>query len=432
MVINRLLNQDDASLTIAIYRILFGLLMCISLLRFMYEGWIEACYLSTDFHFTYQYFSWVKPSIHLNTMYCLVACGCILAIMIAIGFLYRFAIISFFFLFTYLELIEKSWYLNHYYFVSIIAFLLCFIPADNALALNRKGRKALASTYANVLRLQIAIVYFYAGLAKLRSDWLLEAQPLKTWLKTKTDIPFIGQWFAYEETAYLFSYGGAIYDLSIPFLLYYSKTRPLALIAVIGFHVMTAILFPIGMFPWIMIAGSLIFITDAEWKKHLKITGLATSLVKAPKAPNWILFVLGIHFIIQLFLPARRFFYPENQLWTERNYRFGWNVMLAEKTGRTKFKITDLSNGKTWVEYPKDELTIIQNKQMSYQPDMIWQYANHLAKQYADKGVDSVSVFVDCFVSFNGRPATRYLPSTLDLNKITIDEVYDHVLPAPE
>ena len=110
------------------------------------------------------------------------------------------------------------------------------------------------------LKLLVAIVYFYAGLAKLNTDWLFRAMPLKIWLPSKYDLPIIGNnlmqqdWFYYAM-----SWGGAIYDLTIPFLLFYRKTRLLAFLLVLFFHIFTRVLFPIGMFPYIMIVSSLIY-----------------------------------------------------------------------------------------------------------------------------------------------------------------------------
>ena len=103
------------------------------------------------------------------------------------------------------------------------------------------------------------MVYFFAGVAKLNFDWLIEAQPLKIWLPAQSHLPMIGPFLEMEVTAYFFSWFGAIYDLTIPFLLLMNRTRPWAYAAVVVFHVMTRILFPIGMFPFIMIGATLIF-----------------------------------------------------------------------------------------------------------------------------------------------------------------------------
>ncbi len=43
-----------------------------------------------------------------------------------------------------------------------------------------------------LLRAQLGLVYFFAGFAKLNADWLLSAEPLRTWLPVHADAPLIG------------------------------------------------------------------------------------------------------------------------------------------------------------------------------------------------------------------------------------------------
>jgi hypothetical protein len=100
----------------------------------------------------------------------------------------------------------------------------------------------------DALKLLVFILYFYAGLAKLNSDWFLQALPLKIWLPARNDMPLIGRLFNQEWVPYVFSWFGCIYDLTIVFLLLNQKTRVFAYLTVVAFHLMTALLFPIGMF----------------------------------------------------------------------------------------------------------------------------------------------------------------------------------------
>ena len=63
-----------------------------------------------------------------------------------LGYRYRISAMLVFLSFTYTELIDLSYYLNHYYFVSLVCFLALFVPANRALSLDvRWGRR----TYAN-------------------------------------------------------------------------------------------------------------------------------------------------------------------------------------------------------------------------------------------------------------------------------------------
>lgn len=196
---------------------------------------------------------------------------------------------------------------------------------------------------------------------------------------------------------------------------------------------MTATLFQIGLFPWIMIVSSLIFITDEEWQRlfnYFKIpTSAAPLITKSTTAvSNSLIGFFGIHFLIQLALPLRPFFYDENNRWTERHYRFAWNVMLVEKSGSTIFRIKEHDTGRTWTAYPKDYLTITQEKQMSFQADMIWQFSRFLQAVYKEKGISNFSIYVDCWVSFNGSLSKLYLPRNLDLLSVSEDEIYDYVI----
>ncbi|CAM1333347.1 HTTM domain-containing protein [Tenacibaculum aestuariivivum] len=433
-VITYLLKKTPI-LPLAIFRMAFGFLMCFSMFRFIYNGWIEDCYITPKFHFTYQFFDWIHP-FNTTIMYTIVITCAIAALCIGFGFIYKVATILFFLTFTYLELIEKSWYLNHYYFVSLVAFLLILVPANKNYSIDSKlftNKKLLyvPNWTINIFKLQLAVVYFFGGIAKLKADWLFNAQPLSIWLKAKTNIPFIGWLFEYNSMPYIFSWYGMLYDIIIPFLLWIKKTRPIAYFLVVIFHVLTHILFNIGMFPWIMIFGSLVFITQQEWRnifKLLKLKATKNTTYQTYKTQKITLPFLLIFFSFQILFPLRHYLLTDNVLWTENGFRFSWNVMLMEKNGYTAFKITDKNSGKKWIEYPSKNLSIIQENQMSFQPDMIWQYAHFLKEEYLKKGYPNIQIYVNVKVSLNGRNSQTLINPTKNLLEIkTMDAVYKHV-----
>lgn len=430
------LLKETSILPLVIFRMAFGFLMCFSMVRFMYKGWIEKCYTNPEFHFTYQFFDWIQP-LHTEGMYLIVSLSAVSALFIGLGLFYRIATIFFFISFIYLEIIEKSWYLNHYYFVSLVAFLLILVPANRFLSVDVKlfkNSKLHLVPYWTILifKLQLCVVYLFGGIAKLKADWLFDAQPLKIWLKVKTDTPIIGWFFEYDVTPYLFSWSGMLYDLTIPFLLFIKKTRPIAYIFVVVFHVLTYVLFNIGMFPWLMIFGSLVFITHQEWNTIVAIFGKKIQIQKNKpqlKTNKATLTFLAIFFVFQFLFPLRYHLLSDNVLWTENGFRFSWHVMIMDKIGVSKFTVIDHKNGQRWIEYPNNHLTAIQEQQMSFQPDMIWQYAQFLKEKYAKKGIDNVSVFVDASVSLNGRVSQRFINPKKDLTEIKkVDTMYDYVL----
>ncbi|SDS06363.1 Vitamin K-dependent gamma-carboxylase [Polaribacter sp. KT25b] len=433
------LLKETSILPLAIFRMAFGFLMCFSMFRFIFNGWIEKCYTNPEFHFTYQFFDWIQP-LDVNEMYIVVIICALSALLIGLGFLYRIATILFFISFTYLELIEKSWYLNHYYFVSLVAFLLILVPANKNYSVETKIFKNLKLNYVHnwtilIFKLQLCVVYLFGGIAKIKSDWLLNAQPLKIWLKAKTDVPLIGWLFEYDITPYLFSWSGMLYDLTIPFLLFIRKTRPIAYIFVVVFHVLTYVLFNIGMFPWLMIFGSLVFITHQEWNTILGYLGKKINLEEDKKENNSfktnkiVLAFLAAFFAFQFLFPLRYHLLTNNVLWTENGLRFAWHVMIMEKNGFAEFTVFDKKTSKRWVEYPKNHLTTTQEKQMSFQPDMIWQYAQFLKDKYAKKGITDVAIFVDSRVSLNGRVSQKFINPKKDLLEIKdVDAIYKAVL----
>ena len=421
-------KKESLPYPLALYRIGFGILVMFSLARFALNGWIESLYLEPDFHFSYYGFSWVKP-IGIYTYLVFLICFSS-ALFVSIGYKYRFAIITLFLSFTYIELMDKTTYLNHYYLISCISFLMIFLPCASFFAVDSKKNIKVPKWTIDSLKFLIVIVYIYAGLAKINSDWLLHAQPLKIWLRAKYTIPIIGETLLQKDFSYyLFSWGGMIYDCIIPFLLLYKRTRYFAFFMVLVFHIMTRILFPpIGMFPYIMIFSCIIFFDNGV---HKKILDFIRSILKL-KVKNdnkfdshssriikhrFILPILSLFFILQIIFPLRSIFYPGELLWTEQGYRFSWRVMLIEKAGYTTFKVVDNSSNKFQLVDNMEFLTPFQEKQMSFQPDMILEYAHYLGATFEKRGFKDVSVYADSYVTLNGRPSKRFIDPKVDLLK---------------
>ncbi|GBF20470.1 MULTISPECIES: HTTM domain-containing protein [Arenibacter] len=423
------LAKSTNAAPLVVFRICFGIMMCFSIGRFWYLGWIESLYIQPKFHFSYYGFGWVKP-IGMYTYLLFAICG-IAAILVALGLKYRIAIIAFFLSFTYIELMDKTTYLNHYYFISLLSFLMIFIPANAYFSMDNYIRK---KAYINIpkwtidsIKLLLGIVYFYAGLAKLNSDWLFRAQPLKIWLPAKYDLPLIGEVLMHQNWFhYTMSWSGILYDLSIPFLLLYKKSRRFAFILVVIFHVFTRVLFPIGMFPFIMIVSALIFF-DADLHKriiralkYIFIFKINTSSVSKVDdyAFNYrkpLLFIIGVFFGFQLIFPFRYLLYPNELFWAEEGYRFSWRVMLMEKMGISTFKIVNGETNDFFYVDNKDFLTPFQEKQMSFQPDFILEYAHYLGDYFTSQGHDNVQVFVESYVALNGRISELFIDKGIDL-----------------
>ena len=193
----------------------------------MLKGWVQEFYVQPGFQFTYLWFGWVKP-LNESGMITVFIAMLTATICISSGLYYRISIISFFLLFTYVELLDKTYYLNHYYFVSLLSFLLIFLPLNARLALDNKlgvrPRQAHVPRWTvRAIKLQLVILYVFAGIAKLNPDWLFAAQPLRIWLRASSELPIIGWLFGYTWVAYAMSWAGMFYDLTIPFFLLWRK-----------------------------------------------------------------------------------------------------------------------------------------------------------------------------------------------------------------
>lgn len=417
-------EQDVSNVSAIVFRLFFGFFMCGSLIRFFFKGWLDVFYIEPQFHFTYPGFSWVQPGPGWF-LYALFFLVMLASLGIALGVFYRWSCIVFFLGFTYIELLDKTYYLNHYYAISLFSFLLIFLPLNTRFSIDSWRNPALRCTTIRawcvwVLRAQVGIIYVFAGIAKLNSDWLFRAQPLKIWLSANSDVPIIGPVLGYSWSAYIMSWVGAIYDLTVPFFLLSRRCRPYAYITVIVFHLLTHVLFYIGVFPWMMMGITLIFfdLKCPKWLAGLEADTMpsipVTSSLDLSKRRG-LKWVLAVYFLIQILVPFRFLCYSGPLFWTEQGFRFSWRVMLMEKNGMIDFRLYSKSLMKEWYVRPNTYLTPLQAKMMSTQPDMIIQFAHYL-KSVEGNSVPDLEVYAESsFVSLNGRKSQPYIRSDVNL-----------------
>jgi hypothetical protein len=431
---------DVASL--AAFRILFGLLMAAAMIRLLSKGWVRELYVAPAFHFTYPGFDWVRPwpepfmTLHFVAL-------ALLALGVAAGIYYRFCITLFFVGFTYVELIDQTAYLNHYYLITLLSWLMIFLPAHRAWSFDAHRVPALRSDIVPawtvmLLRFQVGIVYFFAGLAKLNSDWLFHAQPLRIWLAARSDVPWIGQLLDEAWVAYAASWFGALYDLTIVAFLLWRPTRTFAYLAVVVFHVATWVLFNIGTFPWIMIVASTLFFPH-EWPRTLlhsvaylaarvrrlkfvsgSISRIATRHVspfrEVCRTRPIVLAGVMAYALIQLALPLRAYLLNgDHPAWTCRGFNFAWQVMVAEKTGFVEYYAREPATGGRQKINLRSYLTARQALLMAQDPDLVRAMAKKISEDLSARGTKCPEVTVEAFASLNGRPSQRFINANLNV-----------------
>jgi vitamin K-dependent gamma-carboxylase len=426
---------DIASL--AAFRIVFGTVMCLGIVRFLATGWIDAMYVEPRWFFTYPGFGWVQPwpSWGMYAHYVVLAA---LAAAIAVGALYRVAIVVFVVGFAYTQLIDVTNYLNHHYLVVLLGGLLAVLPAHAAWSVDARRRPAIrrATIPAWMLwlvRFQVGVVYVFAGLAKAKLDWLGYGQPLNLWLAARTETPLLGGLFGQRWVALAMAWAGFLFDTTIVVWLSWRRTRLVAYAAVIVFHGLTGYLFNIGMFPIIMTSSALIFFSPS-WPRRLLGPRLGPPPEPRPQArppPRPVVAVIALHVALQIALPLRHLIYPGEILWNEDGMRFAWHVLIREKHGSTTF-VAGFADGKQLEIPPGAYLTARQDREMSGQPDLILQLAHAIGRDLHARGYHDFQLRARTSVSLNGRAPRPMIDPTVDLMTLRDLGPRSWVLPAPD
>jgi vitamin K-dependent gamma-carboxylase len=421
--------RDIAAL--AVFRVALGLLITISAVRFLAYGWVGVLFAQPRFRFSYWGFGWV-PALPGEWMPALFVTMGVLGALLMLGLFYRVTVVLLFAVFAYVQLLDVTNYLNHYYLVSLLLGLMCFVPAHRAFSLDAwlkpSLRGATLPAWCTVLlRFQVSVVYVFAGLAKVTQDWLVHAQPLNIWLAARTGLPWVGPLLEQRWVAYAAAWGGMLFDSTIVLFLLWRRTRPFAYVVVLGFHAVTFALFPIGMFPFIMVTAALVFF-DPSWPRALlaKVTRRSPEpgpgpAPASPAAPGWkgrvALAAALTYAFLQVALPLRTHLYGGNVLWHEQGMRFSWRVMTREKNGSATFMVRDTVTGRQWHIPPSQYLTRLQEREMAVQPDLILQLAHRISRDYEAKTQHPVEVRADVRVSLNGRMSQPLVDPTVDLAK---------------
>jgi len=414
--------------------------------RFIAYGWVQELLAAPSFHFKYYGFHWVEPlpyEMLLLLFYVLSALG----IAVAVGFCFRLSALLLALGLSYVQLIDVSTYLNHYYFAALLIWILALTPAHRAVSVDAwlkerwarwRGREAPAPVrfvprgVLWLLRAQIGLVYVGAALAKLQPDWLLYAQPLRIWLGASTDVPVLGPLLTLPYVPLIMSWSGFLFDATIIFWLSWRRSRPYAYFAVLVFHTLTRLLFDIGMFPWIMSASALMFFPpDAPRRMMQKLAllfGTTPFKVTAPRddAPVFVAttgrrVAAGLclaYLAFQFALPFRHFAYGGNVLWHEQGMRFSWRVMVRAKGGLVSFLVKAPGRKKTFEVDPGPYLTSFQENEMVGQPDLILQMAKHIGREYEARGYGHVQVYADAQSSLNGRRPAPLIDPHVDLMQV--------------
>ncbi|QDO93341.1 HTTM domain-containing protein [Formosa sediminum] len=419
-MINKLLFKHIDNSPLIIFRIIFGFLCFLETIGAIFTGWVKRAFIDPDFTFSFIGLEWLQP-LPGNGMYFYYGAMAVLGLCIMVGYKYRWSTILFTVLWAGCYFMQKSSYNNHYYLLMLLSGLMALQPAHKYMSFDADANPELKQNsmprWCSLLFiLQMFIVYTYGAINKIYPDWL-NTTVMAHLMEVKSHYILIGDLLQQKAVHYFLTYGGILFDgLIIPLLLI-KRTRKLAFFASIFFHLFNSLVFQVGIFPYLSLAFTLFFfepkLIHNIFFKHKKPFYDAGEVI-IPKHKNLALGVMSVYFLIQIILPIRHHFIPDNVLWTEEGHRLSWRMMLRSKSGHATYTIKNhTKNTKEHVRL-KDYLSYKQRALASSKPDVIWQFAQHLKSVYAAKG-DSISVYVNARVSVNGKPAKKLIKSDVDL-----------------
>ncbi|XP_046901014.1 vitamin K-dependent gamma-carboxylase [Hypomesus transpacificus] len=449
-----LLNRPTDPASLGIFRFLFGMLMAVDITQERGLSHLDYKYLDGAPICRFPLFNFLYP-LPLDWMYLVYMVMFLGAVGIMLGCFYRLSCLMFISTYWYIFFLDKTAWNNHSYLYGLIGFQLTFMDANRYWSVdglrNFKKRNAQVPLWNyTVLRTQVFIVYFIAGIKKLDADWV-EGYSMSYlahhWLfdPFKLILPV-------EMVNLLVVHGGGlILDLTAGYLLFFDATRPFSFFFVSYFHCMNSQLFSIGMFSYTMLATSPIF-CYADWPRRffayfpafltvvLPFTtpdpqpsiscvyheaqnppAEAHDTVPVSKASKpWLRHKLGALFTIiylteQFFLPYSHFITLGYNNWTNGLYGYSWDMMVHSRTHQ-HVKIT-YKDGKTGEVGYLNPGVFTQSRRWKDHGDMLKQYATCLNHHLPHYNISDPEIYFDIWVSINDRFQQRIFDPRVDIVK---------------
>lgn len=394
--------------SLVFFRIMAGLLLAGELLFALSLGDFHE-YAHPGFHFTYQGFSWVRPLPEFG-MKVLFGATITAGVFVSLGLYYRIATVVLFTGYNTLFLMEASQYVNHFYLYCLIAFWLMLLPLHRNGSLDTfSGRVPRLGTLPgwmlHLLQFQIAVVYVFAGIAKLHPDWVSGRM---------TGIFLGNRGIDSEILSPLMTWGGLLFDLLIIPLLLWRKTRVPSLIVAATFHLINVALFGLGTFPWFAFFSLFLFLPPGWPRRVPYLRKIYFTGEQAPPTRSWALGLAGVYVLIQILLPLRQHLYPHDASWSEEGHNYSWRMKTRTKRAHVSFVVENIETGHRWEIRPQDELTPTQYQDLGGNSEFILQFAQEIAMRFEKRGM-VVAVYARSRVSLNAYPPEELVDPRQDL-----------------
>ncbi|KAF4108036.1 vitamin K-dependent gamma-carboxylase [Onychostoma macrolepis] len=450
-----LLNRPTDPASLGIFRFLFGMLMALDITQERGLSHLDYKYLDGAPVCRFPLFNFLKP-LSMDWMFFVYFVMFLGAVGIMLGCFYRLACLMFISTYWYVFFLDKTTWNNHSYLYGLIGFQLMLMDANRYWSLDglRNPRKRNAHVPLwnyTMLRTQIFIVYFIAGVKKLDADWV-EGYSMKYlahhWLfdpfKLILPVELISLMVVHG--------GGLILDLTAGYLLFFDATRPFAFFFVSYFHCMNSQLFSIGMFAYTMLATSPLFCYP-DWPRHffgrfpeflqpilpfVSPAPIPSSSCVYPKPPSGsgeqqeeahaapkpttpsfkhkfrAIFTI-LYIMEQFFLPYSHFITQGYNNWTNGLYGYSWDMMVHSRSHQhVKITYRDGVTGEIGYLNPG---VFTQSRRWKDHGDMLKQYATCLSENLPHFNISDPEIYFDVWVSINDRFQQRIFDPRVDIVK---------------
>ncbi|XP_050394732.2 vitamin K-dependent gamma-carboxylase [Patella vulgata] len=452
----KLLCRPSDPACLGVVRFLFGFLMLLDIPQERGLGMADVRWGNND-ECRFPLFNFLKP-LPLEWMYIVYFVMLLGAAGIMVGFLFRFSCICFLLPYWYIFFLDKTSWNNHSYLYGILGFLLTISDANRYWSLDGLFSKNKRNTHVplwnyTLLRLQVFLVYFIAGLKKLDFDWVY-GYSMQNLSRHWVFDPL--KFMLTEEQIDLFvvHLGGLTIDLSIGFLFFFDKTRPLAFLVCSSFHLMNSQMFSIGMFPWMMLATQVLF-CHTDWPRRV-FKMIPTSLQlftpeeeeihasshciygkddvksednkqqgmkcgKAPPTKSTLYHKISTCFtflfiILQLILPYSHGITKGYNNWTNGLYGYSWDMMVHSWSVQ-HIRITYVNKDTGEAGYLNPEAWV-GSRRWSSHADMLKQHAQCIAGHLKTYNITNVALHFDIWKSLNERFQQRMFDPKVDIQSV--------------
>ncbi|MBN3296927.1 VKGC carboxylase, partial [Amia calva] len=386
-----LLNRPTDSASLGMFRFLFGLLMVVDIPQERGLSYLDYKYLDGAEVCRFPLFNFLKP-LPMDWMYLVYVIMLTGALGIMLGCFHRLSGLLFISTYWYVFFLDKTAWNNHSYLYGLIGVQLTLMDANRYWSIdglrNPKKRNAHVPLWNyTLLRGQIFIVYFIAGIKKLDSDWIggySMGYLANHWLFN----PF-KMVMSEEMTSLLVVHGGGlILDLTAGYLLFFDATRPTAIVFVSYFHCMNSQLFSIA----------------------------SPTMPTKPSRRHRLAAVFALLYLAeQFFLPYSHFITKGYNNWTNGLYGYSWDMMVHSRSHQ-HVKIT-YRDGKTGEVGYLNPGVFTQSRRWKDHGDMLKQYATCLNERLEHYNISQAEIYFDIWVSINERFQQRIFDPRVDIVK---------------